>query len=414
MASMILAVLLPVRNAEKTLVSSLASLREQTFSAFRVLAVDDASTDATPEILKDAVKDWASAGRPRPDGPSLEVVRLEHHHGIAAALIAGSHHLRDEEFVARHDADDLSLPQRFARQISYLQEHPEIGVLATDVETIFEDEGADGTPAIGAAGHARGVEEANDTSGSSDAAAVPDQSLDGWRRYEAWLASCHTPEEIARNLWIESPLPHPSVMMRRSALDAVGGYHRVSWPEDYDLWLRMLAAGIRLAKLPEVLVRWRDHPGRASRNQAPYLPENFLACRIHHLARYLRKRSGPAPVVVLWGAGRDGRRAGRALLAEGIGIECFLDIDPRKIGRTAYGRPIVSVEDWLRSHPAERPADDPSILKQVGVAEQGPVAPPSTQPLLLAAVGTAGARELIRARLDEAGYLEGTDYICLA
>jgi GT2 family glycosyltransferase len=365
MASMILAVLLPVRNAEKTLVSSLASLREQTFSAFRVLAVDDASTDATPEILKEAVKGWGHTGGPSPERPSLEVVRLEHHHGIAAALIAGSHHLRDEEFVARHDADDLSLPERFARQISYLQEHPEIGILATDVETIFEDEDA----------------------------AVPPQSLDGWRRYEAWLASCHTAEEIARNLWIESPLPHPSVMMRRSALDAVGGYHHVSWPEDYDLWLRMLAAGIRMAKLPEVLVRWRDHPGRASRNQEPYLPENFLACRIHHLARYLRKRDGPAPVVVLWGAGRDGRRAGRALQAEGIGIECFLDIDPRKIGRTAYGRGIVSVEEWLGAHPQ---GADP------------------TRPMLLAAVGTAGARDLIRARLGEAGYEEGTDYLCLA
>jgi FlaA1/EpsC-like NDP-sugar epimerase len=142
-----------------------------------------------------------------------------------------------------------------------------------------------------------------------------------------------------------------------------------------------------MERLPEVLYRWSDHPARASRTQPEYSPESFLACRAHHLSRFLRGR----PVIV-WGAGRDGRRAARALLREQVEVAAFLDIDPRKIGRTAFGAPIRAAEEWLaRSAPGEE-----------------------ARPLILAAVGTAGARDLIRARLVSGGFREGTDFLCIA
>ena len=85
-----------------------------------------------------------------------------------------------------------------------------------------------------------------------------------------------SPDAIAREIWIESPLAHPSVVMRRTCLERLGGYQDHGWPEDYDLWLRMHLAGERLAKVPEVLLDWREHPARLTRIDSRYAVENFL------------------------------------------------------------------------------------------------------------------------------------------
>lgn len=342
-----IAVLLPAHNAACTLEAALESLRAQTCGAIRVIVIDDGSTDATPDLLRATRIAWRH-------GPPLTAIRLETRAGIAGALAAAAAAAGEVEFLARQDADDTSRPQRLARQLQYLDEHPDVGLVATGIETV-----------------------------------APAGSTDGWRRYEAWLSACVTPTEIARGLWIESPLPHPTVMMRRTAYDAAGGYRERGWPEDYDLWLRMLRRGIPMAKLPEILYDWTDHPGRASRSLPAYAPEAFLACKAHHLARHL----GGRPVIV-WGAGRDGRRASRAFLREGITLRAFLDIDPRKIGRTARGVPIHDAEIWMQEEAARGPRED--------------------RPMVVAAVGTAGARALIRARLTAAGLEEGADFLCVA
>jgi glycosyltransferase involved in cell wall biosynthesis len=395
-------VLLPVRDGAATLRAALDSLHAQTFRDFRVIAVDDGSTDETPRILREAMLSWGAAAaetvatagadgaagasatveEASPVQPSLAVVRLDPGAGIAGALIAAAKAAGETELYARQDADDVSHPERFARQVAYLDAHPEVGLVATGIHTIITSAGTVDT------GERRGA-----------------GSTDGWRRYERWLAECVTPEDIARGLWVESPLPHPTVMMRQAAYELAGGYREAPWAEDYDLWLRMLHAGITMAKLPEPLYEWADHAGRATRTLPAYAPEAFHACRAHHLARHLDGRG-----VIVWGAGRDGRRAARAMLREGIDIRAFLDIDPRKIGRTAYGRPVVAAAEWLLTRD-ELVGFGGGASAITGRAARGVRSAP---PLVLAAVGTAGARELIRARLVAAGLCEGIDFLCIA
>jgi hypothetical protein len=199
--------------------------------------------------------------------------------------------------------------------------------------------------------------------------------------YRDWLNSLTTHEAIARDLFVEAPLPHPSVALRSAPLRDLGGYRAVPFPEDYDLWLRAWRAGWRFAKVPEVLTDLRDHPGRLTRTDSRYGPPALLECKAEHLAGAwgLEGRE-----IVVWGAGRDGVRAAKALRRRGAVLRCFVDVAPTKIGRRRLGVEIRSAET-LRG---------------------GPACP------VVAAVGVKGARAAIRAALDGWGYVEGRDYAC--
>ncbi len=329
-------VLLPIRDSERTLTSCLRSLSRQTFSDFEVIAVDDASTDGTREILER----WRRRdGRVRiVDGPGT---------GIVTALQVGWQACR-APVIARLDADDVALRRRLELQWRLLSGRSELDVVSCLVHSV----------------PARNVRE-------------------GYRIYEDWLNGLVDHADIAREIFIESPLAHPSVMMRRGPVEHVGGYRDQGWPEDYDLWLRLWRSGARFGKVPRLLHLWRDHEERLSRQDARYSVESFLRCKAHHLAR------GPLlerPPLVIWGAGMMGRRLAKHLLREGLKVAAFIDIDPRKIGRELKGAPILSPDDlseW-KGHP------------------------------LLAAVGSRGARAEIRARLAGEGFVETSDFLCVA
>jgi len=241
------------------------------------------------------------------------------------------------------DADDISHPDRFRLQRAYLDDHPEVGAVGSRV------------------------------------ALFPRAALGpGWRRYQGWLNRLLTPADHARERFVESPLAHPSVMMRAEAAAAVGGYRERPWAEDYDLWLRLVEAGRGLAKVNRTLLAWRHHQTRLSINHPRYTPAAFLAARAHFLARTpaLAGRG-----VHLWGAGPTGRKLARLLAAEGILTERFYEVDPAKIGRKTLGVPVVS---WTALEPAGR------------------------FPLVVA-VGAPGARKRIRPETRARGYREGED-----
>ncbi len=331
-------VLLPVRDAGPVLADCMASLERQTLADFEVVAVDDGSVDGSGEALE------AWAGRDR----RVRVLRRPAK-GLIAALNAGIEACR-APLVARMDADDVSHPRRVELQARKLEARPGVGVVSCRVRHFPRR-----------------------------------QVGEGFRTYERWLNSLMTPDAIARERFVESPLAHPSVMVRREVLAAAGGYRDVGWPEDYDLWLRLLDRGVIATKLEPHLFFWREHAGRLTRTDCRYSVENFLRCKAHFLLR------GPltgARRVVIWGAGQTGRRLSKHLLRGGAPLEAFVDIDPAKIGRTLRGRPIIS-------------ADGLTPLLGDGT-------------VVLAAVASRGARELIRGQLDAAGLVEGVGYWCVA
>ncbi len=329
-------VLLPCFNAESTIEEALSSLAAQSYRDFEVLCVDDGSTDNTVSILED----WS-----RRDSRFVLVKKT--HQGVIQAANTGLALCRTP-LIVRMDADDRCHPDRIRLQREYLLDNPAVAVVGSLVN---------GFPA--------------ETVG------------EGFKLYYDWLNSLVTHEDISREIFIESPLANPSTAFRKSWIDQVGGYQDHGWPEDYDLWLRLYLAGAQFAKIPQVLLEWREHPERLTHQDSRYSVENFLRAKAHYLAK------GPArdrDAVFIWGAGMTGRRISKHLSREGLPLTAFIDVDPKKIGSTRRGKPIISQDDLL------------SLWKQY------------QHPILLAAVRARKARPLIRENLKKMNLIEGKDW----
>lgn len=330
--------IVPVRDAADTLDEALGSLLAQTFDDYDVLVFDDGSEDASLAILERA------ASR----DPRLRVVGSERV-GLVEALRrlvrAG-----DAPLLARMDADDTCHPRRLERQVEMLDRREGLA-LASCLIRCFPDELVAG----------------------------------GMRRYEAWLNSLVEPGEIARDIFVESPLCHPSVVLRREAYERAGGYLDDGLPEDYHLWLRMNRLGLPMAKVPEVLLCWRERPGRVTRTDPRCDPERLAELKLRYLA------DGPlagCDSLAIWGAGPTGRGWAGRLGRVGIEVVAHVDIDPRKVGRrTGTGAPIV----------------EPDAL--AGGIPGG---------FLLVAVGAPGARSQIRDFLGALGLFDPGDFVCVA
>lgn len=345
-----ISVILPVRNGAATLGRALASIRGQSDAAWELVAVDDGSTDGTRELLENAAREDARIR-----------VLVQPARGLVPALNAGLAVARGE-FVARMDADDESHPERFARQVAHLRMHPECGLVSCLV-----DFGGDRTASAGYALHVD------------------------------WLNTLRSPAEIALNRFVESPLAHPSVMFRRELVARHGGYRAGDFPEDYELWLRWLEAGVAMAKVPEALLTWHDGPARLSRTDPRYDPKAFFRLKAEYVAkeagRVLRMSRGETArpedstyPVWIWGAGRPTRKRAAALETHGLRIAGYIDVDLKKTGRTVGGVPVVTADDL----------------------------PPPGERFILAYVSKRGAREYIRTQLRLRNYLEGRDFLVCA
>lgn len=327
-------ILLPVRNEERHLPAALASLFRQSFSDWELVAVDDGSTDGTGSLLAEAAR------RDR----RVRLLRRPPE-GLVPALNAGLAACR-APLVARMDGDDVCHPRRLERQLAHLSAHPGAGLVACAVRHFPRP-----------------------------------QLRGGMAAYEAWQNALIDHDTILRDLFVESPFAHPSVLFRREVVERAGGYRQMGWAEDYDLWLRLARDGVRFARLPEVLLFWRDRPERLSRTAAACSLTAFRACKAHHLRQgFLRE----TVEVTLWGAGLEGKAWRQALAAEGVRVGRWLEVDRCKIGQRIHGAPVVGIE-------ALRPGDGP----------------------VLVTIGARGARAQVRAFAAKAGLVEGVDYLCV-
>lgn len=327
---------MPFRDEAPTIAECVESIRAQTLTDFELVAVNDGSEDGSDAIVRQfAVRD--------PRIHLLDPGKI----GLVKALNLGVTESR-APLIARMDADDVMHPERLQAQDEFMREHPEITVAGCQVEPF--------------PGH---------------------EIRAGYREYIRWQNECVTPDEIANNRYVESPLAHPSVMFRRDAFLRLGGYTDGPLPEDYELWLRMAANGCLMGKVPRKLLQWRERANRLSRIDPRYSREAFDQLRATYLAK--DPRITDAHEIVVWGAGRKTRQRFRLLQHFGVEPSAWIDIDPRKIGKTFSGKKVHS-PDWLNREP---------------------------RPFVLVYVTNHGARDLIAERLKLMGYGCGADYLCV-
>ncbi len=330
-------VLMPVRDAARTLGVALRSVLRSRGVAFEVVCVDHRSHDDTPSILR------RFAPRVRVvDGGSADTVAQAHELGRAACRAP---------FIARMDADDVMHPDRLRADVDALRAKPSLAAVACRGRVIPK-------------GKAR----------------------PGLRAYVAWQNACLTPDDHAREIWIEQPLLQPATTFRASTLHDLGGWHDVDGggPEDYDLFLRMAIARVDVEKRADVHHSWRQHDAtstRWDRDVLAHMKARALVARFE-----LRERD-----VVIAGAGKEGARIARALAVHALHASAFLDVSPKRIGRLRHGVPVLDAREL------------PSLRARVDV-----------RTFVVAAIGTSGARGVVRAQLASAGYVELVDCVVVA
>lgn len=208
-------VLMTVYNGGSFLEKTLDFILSQTFADFELIVIDDGSTDNTWEMLS------AYARR----DARVALRRNSPNQGVTAAMNS-IFPLAKGDYVVRHDADDLSSPDRLAAQVDFLEAHPEVGLVGSWVENIA----ADGGPF----------------------------------RPRTFFPLESDNDTIQRQLYEGNCLGQGAVMFRRALLDRVGLYDKtVEYCEDYDLWLRM-AEITQVAKVPQFLYQYRQHASTRS------------------------------------------------------------------------------------------------------------------------------------------------------
>jgi glycosyltransferase involved in cell wall biosynthesis len=328
-------VLLPAFNAEATLGLALRSVARQTARDWECVVVDDGSTDGTARVVREFAGDDARfrlLSRP--------------HGGIVAALNAGLGTCRGE-LVARMDADDLMQGRRLDRQSAALSLRPEWAGVGCHVR-LFPRRGM----------------------------------TDGLRSYERWLGSIRDAADVAREAFVECPLAHPTLMLRRELLERFR-YRDTTWPEDYDLVLRLLEAGEQLGTVPERLLHWRDGAARLSRSSARYAIPAFIECKADYLARGFLKN---VDRYVLWGYGDTGKALAEALAQRAKHPSAIIELHPGRLGQLIRGVRVIPPETL------------PALPRQ---------------PLLVSVAGMTPRSE-IRAALQQMGFAETTDFVCCA
>jgi len=325
-------VAMPVFNAEATVFQTLESLRAQTFPSMEIVVVNDGSTDGTLEILRDQ--------------PNIKLLDRPHR-GIVPALNDGLA-AANGKYIARMDADDFCHPERIEKQVAFLDAFPEIGLVGCRVGFGGDRE-----------------------------------KQAGYATYVDWINELIKPNEIALNRFVESPFAHPSVMFRRELPEKLGAYRDGPFPEDYELWLRWMANGVKAGKVDEELVVWNDPPNRLSRTDGRYSIDAFYETKAKYLFQWLEKHNPHHPNVIVWGAGRVTRKRVSILENYGLRITHYIDIKPRQLN---CGTPVIQ--------PSEIP--DPATC------------------FVLPMVGNRGAREQIRTLLHECGFVEGKTCIFVA
>lgn len=283
----LVSIIMAVKDTAIYLEECLDSILNQTYKNWELLAVNDHSTDATPQILsKYSKKDdriiYLESNRPK----------------LIPTLQIGYAHAKGT-LINRMDSDDKMPVDKLEVLVNAWNKYGKGTVIAGGTEH-FVDEGKVG---------------------------------DGFLKYEQWLNEVARTSTHYQQIYKECVIPSHCWLMHKEDFDAIDAFNPIIYPEDYDLCFRMYRKGLNIVGIDHVLHYWRDRSNRISRTWEEYKDNRYYELKLRFFYELDRDFSRP---LVLWGGGRNGKDMAKLLQKRNDQFHWVCD-NPKKIGHNIYG-----------------------------------------------------------------------------
>lgn len=282
-------VILPFYNAESTLHNSANSILNQSFKNFELLLIDNNSSDKSHSIAKHLAK----------LDSRIKLYR-EEQQGVVFAMNLGLKKSRGK-FISRMDSDDIAYTDKLEKQVTFLHHNPQIGFTGCHVKYVAHN-----------------------------------KNTEGFERFVKRVNCFYSSIEIDINRFIDIPIINPTIMFRREIYEKLGGCLDGDFPEDYEMQLRFLEAGVKMQKVNETLLDWHDYSSRLTRNDLRYSAEAFFNIKARYFKNWSEKNNIFHPNIWIWGAGRKTRQRVKSLEKEDLIIDGYIDIKRSKMDAVYY------------------------------------------------------------------------------
>jgi glycosyltransferase involved in cell wall biosynthesis len=283
---------MPFKNPGKYIIPCIESIINQTYKNWELIAVNDHSNDGS------YLQAMSYANR----HINIHVINSDGK-GIINALQCGYKHSRGD-YIHRMDSDDIMPTDKLENMLEAMSPN----CLVTGLVDYFSDDFDLG---------------------------------DGYKKYTDWINNSMTSDDLWRGIYKECPIPSSGWLIHRDDFEAMGAFNSSFIPEDYDFSFRLYQSGMDLRVVPQVIHYWRDSTNRTSRTKSSYFPENYFDLKVYYFLEIDRDNSIS---LMLWGAGKKGKKIAKSLIYNGIGFTWVTD-NPSKFGVNIYDQLVQSRND---------------------------------------------------------------------
>ena len=301
----LVSIIMAAKDTAPYLPDCLDSILAQTYPHWELIAINDHSSDGTPEILRAYAK----------KDPRINVFHSMRHK-LIPTLKEGYEHVRGT-LINRMDSDDRMPADKLEALVNEWHKYGKGTIIAGGTQH-FVDEGVVG---------------------------------DGFLRYEKWLNDVAARGSHYQEIYQECVIPSHSWIIHKEDFESVGGFEPEVYPEDYDLCFRFYKAKLHVVGIDKVLHYWRDRSNRISRTWAEYKDNRYFELKLPYFYELDRDPQRP---LVLWGAGKNGKDLAKLLLEREQDFVWVCD-NEKKIGKEVYGIEMLHFD-------AIPELDDPQIL----------------------------------------------------
>ena len=276
---------MPFKNPGNYFIPCVDSILNQSYKNWELIAVNDHSDDGSFQLAQSCANKHTK----------ITVIDSKGD-GIIQALRCGYEYSKGD-YIHRMDSDDIMPRQKLEKMMEAISPKS----LVTGLVDYFSDDFDLG---------------------------------DGYKKYTTWINQSMKSGDLWKDIYKECPVPSSAWLLHRDDFESVGAFNSSLIPEDYEFSFRLYQSGIKIKIVPEVIHRWRDSTNRTSRMESQYFPENYVDLKVGYFLKIDRNKTIP---LVLWGAGKKGKKIARVLLELGENFTWVTD-NPLKFGVNIYNQ----------------------------------------------------------------------------